>query len=107
MDTALTPITGFAGAVAAQQASLLESAVRAAYEAGATRDTLLMAVDVARRRTEIPIPVAAQAYATVHRWAWIAAPPSPYRFDFRNPAFSASAWLPKHTLSFEVVAIRW
>lgn len=72
VETALTPITGFAEAVAAQQTSLFESAVRVAYEAGATRGTLLMAVDVARRLADVPVPVAAQAYATVHRWAWIA-----------------------------------
>jgi hypothetical protein len=73
MEAALTPITAFAEAVAARQPGLFEPAVKAAYEAGADRDTLLMTVDIARHIAHVPIPVVAQAYGAVHRWSWIRA----------------------------------
>jgi hypothetical protein len=73
MDAVLTPITEFAEVVAARRAGLFEAAVRAAYVAGASRDTLLMAVDVACQLAEVPAPLAAEALAAVHRWSWIAA----------------------------------
>ena len=73
MNAGLTPITAFAKVVAAGHAGRFEPAVKAAYGAGASRDTLLMAVDVACHLAEVPAPVAAAAFAAVHRWSWIAA----------------------------------
>lgn len=73
MTTPLTPITTFAESVAAGRPEQFEDAVRAAYEAGADRDTLLMAVDVAGGGARVPAAIAGQAYAAVHRWQWIAA----------------------------------
>lgn len=69
MDAVLTPITEFAEVVAARRAGLFKPAVKAAYVAGAGRDTLFMAVDVARQLAEVPAPVVAEAFATVHRWS--------------------------------------
>ncbi len=73
MNAVHTPITEFAAVVAAGQTDQFESIVKAAYAAGVSRDTLLMAVDVALQLAEVPAPVAAEAFAAVHRWAWIAA----------------------------------
>lgn len=73
MCSYLTPITTVAEVVAAQRQADIEDAVKAAYRAGATRDTLLMAVEVARQVVEVPGPVVARAYATVHQWSWMAA----------------------------------
>lgn len=77
LDAVLTPIAAFVEVIAARRASLFEPAVRAAHEAGATRDTLLMAVDVARQLALAPVPVAAEAYAAAHRWSRMAARPGP------------------------------
>ncbi len=87
MDAVLTPITEFAEAVAARRAGLFEPAVKAAYVAGASRETLLMAIDVARQLAEVPAPVAAEAFAAVHRWSWIAA----RRWEGRRPFVNPSA----------------
>ena len=73
MEFELTPITGFAEAIAAQRPSLFEPAVKVAYQAGADVGTLLLAVDVARHLADVPAPLVAHAYATVHRWSWIPA----------------------------------
>lgn len=79
MTTPLTPVTTFAETIAAGRPEQFEEVVRAAYEAGADRDTLLMAVDVARHQASVPTRVLARAYTTIHQWAWIAARRAPSR----------------------------
>ena len=74
MSTPLTPITDFVETVAAGKRDRFEGAVRAAYEAGADLETLLMAVDLAAcGAAPVPASLKAEAYRTVHQWAWIAA----------------------------------
>ena len=63
----------FAKAIAARQPEQFERLVKAAYEAGASREDLLTAVEVARVLADAPGPVVVEAYATVHTWRWVAA----------------------------------
>jgi len=68
-----TCLKAFIEALAADQPHLFEQAVKAAYKVGASREDLLAAVEIARRRAEIPAATLSHAYATVHAWHWLAA----------------------------------
>ncbi len=70
----MTPwITAFAEAVAGRRLDRLDSVVQSAYRAGADRSDLLVALEVAKVLAEVPRPVLADAYASIHAWHWIAA----------------------------------
>ena len=47
--------------------------VKAAYQAGLSREDLLTALEVVRVLADAPGGVVAQAYSAVHDWHWIAA----------------------------------
>ena len=70
-------LDAFLRAVAAREWHLFEGLVRAAYQTGASREELLTAVENARTLGDVPGPVVAHAYATVHNWQWMMVrPPS-------------------------------
>jgi alkylhydroperoxidase/carboxymuconolactone decarboxylase family protein YurZ len=71
MTRCLSHLTTFTAAVATGQAYRFEEAVKTAYEAGASREELLLAVDSARHLTQIPALTLGQAYATIHAWHWM------------------------------------
>ena len=71
MTACLSHLTAFTAAVATGQAYRFEEAVKAAYEAGARREELLLAVDSARLLTPIPAPILERAYAAIHAWYWM------------------------------------
>ena len=73
MDNHITHLTAFAKAVAGHQPSLFEPVAISAYSAGADLADLLVAVEIARALSEVPRPILAQAYASIHAWQWIAA----------------------------------
>ncbi len=70
----------FTRAVAARDWQLFQRLVNAAYEGGATREELLIAVETARTLTDVSGPVVAHASATVHNWQWM---------TVRRPALSS------------------
>lgn len=72
-DERITRLAAFTGAIAAQQADQFDRIVKAAYNAGASREDLLAAVEVARVLADAPGPLVVQAYAAIHAWRWIEA----------------------------------
>lgn len=71
MDMRIAPLTAVSAAVAARQSSRFDEVVKAAYEAGWSREDLLLAVDSARLLALLPGPLLARAYASIHRWYWL------------------------------------
>ena len=72
-DRRVTRIAAFVEALAAGRRYGLEQAIEAAYEAGASREDLLGAVDMARALGGIRALLLVKAYEDVHAWYWIAA----------------------------------
>ena len=72
-DERITHLAAFTGAIAANHATQFDGIVKAAYGAGATREDLLAAVEVARVLADAPGPLVVQAYAAIHAWRWIEA----------------------------------
>ena len=73
MDNHITHLTAFAKAVAGHQPNLFEPVVISAYSAGADLADFLVAVEIAKALSEVPPPILARAYASIHAWHWIAA----------------------------------
>ena len=69
MTACLSHLTAFTAAVATGQAYRFEEAIKAAYEAGARKEELLLAVDSVRPLTSVPAPILGRAYATIHAWS--------------------------------------
>ena len=74
-DARIAPLATFTDAIMARRPDRFGPAVRAAYAAGAEREDLLVALDMARLMAEVPAPLVTQAYAAIHvgDWHWIAA----------------------------------
>jgi alkylhydroperoxidase/carboxymuconolactone decarboxylase family protein YurZ len=72
-DERITHLAAFTGAIAAGQADRFDRIVKASYSAGAAREDLLGAVEVARVLADAPGPLVVQAYAAIHAWRWIEA----------------------------------
>ena len=72
MEERTNSLSAFAEAVAARDTEQFARLVKVAYQAGATREDLLTAVEIGRGFGEPSGPVLAEAYATVHAWQWIA-----------------------------------
>ena len=65
MDPRIAPLTVLTEAVASCQPDLFELSVEAACAAGASRQDLITAVEVARLLSEVPPRVLARAYASI------------------------------------------
>ena len=59
-------------AVSLRQADEFGWLVKAAYGAGASRQDLVLAVETGGHLGNLPAPVTAEAYSTVHAWQWMA-----------------------------------
>jgi alkylhydroperoxidase/carboxymuconolactone decarboxylase family protein YurZ len=81
MNERIAHLIAFIEAIAAGQPHLFERAVKEAYKAGASREEMLTAVDIARGMAPASDAVVSQAYATVHAWRWLAARRMEYRRD--------------------------
>ena len=71
-DERIARLAAFTGVLAAQQPGEFGRVVKAAYEAGATREDLLAALEVARVLADASGALAVQAYAAIHAWHSIA-----------------------------------
>jgi len=65
MNEWITHLTAFSAAIAARQPHRFEQVVKAAYEAGASREELLLAVDSARVLAQVPAPIVDRARAAI------------------------------------------
>lgn len=61
-----------AGVVATRRADAFERVIKAAFSAGASRQDLLIAVEIGRFLGGPPETVVAEASTTVHAWQWMA-----------------------------------
>lgn len=71
MNEWIACLTALSAAIAARQPHRFEEVVKAAYEAGASREELLTALDSARLLAQIPAAILDRAYATIHSWYWM------------------------------------
>lgn len=69
----ITRLAALTRAVSAGEPEAFAAVVKAAYAAGASREELLGAVEVARVLAGASGAVVVQAYAAIHAWHWIAA----------------------------------
>jgi alkylhydroperoxidase/carboxymuconolactone decarboxylase family protein YurZ len=72
MEERMSYLFAFAKAVATRETEQFAQLIKAAYQAGATREDLLTAVEIGRMFGEPSRTVLAEAYATIHAWQWIA-----------------------------------
>ncbi len=77
MKERLALLAAFSEAVSTRQAHEFEWLIKAAYAAGTSREDLLTAIETGRLLGNPPEPVAADAYATVHAWQWMASRRAP------------------------------
>jgi hypothetical protein len=73
MHERLAHLATLTKAAVARQPYRFDQVINAAYGAGASRDDLLRAIEAAQRLGDVPGPVLAQAYATIHAWYWMEA----------------------------------
>lgn len=73
-------------AITTGQTHHLEHIVKTAYIAGAGREDLLTACEIARLLVDIPGPVLAEARATVRAWEWMVARRLEHRQSLAPPA---------------------
>ena len=71
MNELIAPLTAFSAAIAGRQPHRFQELVKAAYEAGATREELFVAVDSVRGLLPLPAPLVGQAFASIHTWYWM------------------------------------
>ena len=76
-DTRASNLAALREAVAVPKPMHLDRTIKAAYQAGASREDLITAVEIARAVSDVPGSVVAQAYASIHAWHWIAARRAP------------------------------
>jgi hypothetical protein len=64
-------LIAFIDAITTGQTYQFEHLVRKAYIAGASREDLLTALEIARVLADVPDPVLTEARATIYAWHWI------------------------------------
>jgi hypothetical protein len=64
-------LIAFLEAITSGQTYQFEHLVKTAYIAGASREDLLTALEIARFLADVPEPVLTEARATIHAWHWI------------------------------------
>ncbi len=76
MEELIALLAAFAEAVATRQTHEFDWLVKAAYGAGASREDLLISVEIGQLVGEPPEPVVTEASATAHLWQWMARCPA-------------------------------
>ncbi|HEY7677032.1 MAG TPA: hypothetical protein VIG69_08155 [Candidatus Methylomirabilis sp.] len=86
MDERNAHLIAFIEAITTGQTFQFEHLVKTAYIAGARREDLLTALEIARFLADVPEPVLTEARATIYAWHWIVGRRLEHRRSLAPPA---------------------